>query len=642
MFTSLLVANRGEIACRVFRTASRMGIRTIAVYSDADRDALHVAQADEAVYLGPAPATESYLDISKVIDAARRSGAQAIHPGYGFLSENADFAQACTDAGFIFVGPPASAIRTMGSKMASKRLMEAAGVPILPGYHGDNQDAKFLAQQADEIGYPLLIKASAGGGGKGMRLVTKSEEFAGQLQSARREAKSAFGDDDVLLERYLTAPKHIEVQLMADAHGEVVHLFERDCSVQRRHQKVIEEAPAPTVSAELRERLGQTAVMAAKRVGYVGAGTVEFIAEGGEFFFMEMNTRLQVEHPVTEAITGLDLVELQLRVAAGEPLGLVQEDLSIQGHAIEVRLYAENPAKKFLPSTGQLVRFEIPDTIRVDTGVRTGDTVSMHYDPMLAKLIAHGPDRRSAIAALSGALAQSMVAGVEHNLGYLRGMLEHEAFGAGDYTTGLADQIHNQVVPDRQAVSAVMAALFVLAAHAGTDPWSTRDGFRSNLPARCRVLLRQGKTALTVDIGEHSAVVNEQTFTLVGRHCTVTGQVNVRLDERNERAEVIRDNTTLYVMSGGHTERFIELTDDISRYQNQSLSHGGVVSPMPGQVIAVNVKIGAKVKAGDVLVVVEAMKMEHSITAPKDGTIKRMACAVGDRVEEGVDLVEFD
>ena len=642
MFTSLLVANRGEIACRVFRTANRMGIRTIAVYSDADRNALHVASADEAVYLGAAPASESYLDIAKVIDAALTSGAQAIHPGYGFLSENANFAQACVDAGLIFVGPPASAIRIMGSKVESKRLMESAGVPVLPGYHGDNQDAEFLAQAADEVGYPLLIKASAGGGGKGMRLVNEAGEFASQLQSAQREARSAFGDDVVLLERYLTAPKHIEVQLMADTHGDVVHLFERDCSVQRRHQKVIEEAPAPTVSADLRNKLGQTAVMAAKRVDYVGAGTVEFIAEGDEFFFMEMNTRLQVEHPVTEAITGLDLVEMQLRVAAGEPLGIAQEDLSIHGHAVEVRLYAENPSKKFLPSTGRLVRFDIPDTIRVDTGVRAGDSVSMHYDPMLAKLIAHADDRRGAINALAGALGEAMVAGVEHNLGYLRGMLEHDAFIAGDYTTSLADIVHDEVVPDRQATSAVLASLFILAAHDDDDPWNTRDGFRSNLGAHRRVHLRQGKNELTVEIGEDRAVVNEQTFTLAEPHCTAKGKVRARLDGCNEKAAVLRDSNTVYVMIGGHTERFIELTDDISRYQNQSLSHGGVVSPMPGQVIAVNVKEGARVKSGDVLVVVEAMKMEHSITAPRAGVVKKLVCAVGDRVEEGVELVEFD
>jgi 3-methylcrotonyl-CoA carboxylase alpha subunit len=648
VFDSLLVANRGEIACRVFRTAKRMGLRTIAVYSDVDADAMHVACADEAVCIGPAPATESYLDISKVIDAARSTGAAAIHPGYGFLSENAEFAQACVDAGIIFVGPPASAILTMGSKMASKALMEEAGVPVLPGYHGANQDADFLAQQAQQIGFPLLIKASAGGGGKGMRLVTAAEDFDNQLTGARREAKSAFGEDAVLLERYLTAPKHIEVQLMADSHGDVVHLFERDCSVQRRHQKVIEEAPAPTVSTEMRNKLGQTAIMAAKKVAYEGAGTVEFIAEGGEFYFMEMNTRLQVEHPVTEAITGMDLVEMQLRVASGEPLGITQGELTMQGHAVEVRLYAENPGKKFLPSTGKLAWFEIPDSIRVDTGVRSGDEVSMHYDPMLAKLIAHGPDRAAAVAKLAHALKGAAVAGVDHNLGYLAGVLEHDAFIAGDYTTQLAELVHEEVVPKQTTAFAILASLFVLADRAGADPWTATDGFRNNLPARQRVLLRQGKTEMVIDIASDQASVDGQSVALSSHHEQfkaaqegTLATVSARIEGQNLSARVLRQHTVLYVMCGGHTEKFIEQTDDLSRYTSQSLSHGGVVSPMPGQVIAMNVKVGDKVKQGDVLAVVEAMKMEHSITAPKAGTVSQVTCTVGDRVDEGFELVVF-
>jgi 3-methylcrotonyl-CoA carboxylase alpha subunit len=612
------------------------------VYSQADADAMHVSMADDAVAIGPAEAVHSYLNIDRIIAAARQSGAAAIHPGYGFLSENADFARACQAADIVFVGPPVAAIETMGSKMASKRLMEQAGVPVLPGYHGDVQDPDFLAQQAQAVGYPLLIKASAGGGGKGMRLVTDEQEFAAQLAGAKREAAAAFGNDAVLLERFLTSPKHIEVQLMADRHGEVVHLFERDCSVQRRHQKVIEEAPAPTVSAPLREKLGQTAIMAARKVGYVGAGTVEFIAEGDEFFFMEMNTRLQVEHPVTEAITGLDLVELQLQVAAGEPLPVAQQDLHIHGHAVEVRLYAENPANRFLPSTGRLHHFHVPNSIRIDTGVRTGDEISPHYDPMLAKLIAHGPDRQSAVAALASALRGAEVAGVEHNLGYLIGVLEHDAFVRGDYTTSIADSVHEDVVPDQHAAFAVLAALFVLEEQQGSDPWQCASGFRSNLPARKRVLLRRGKKELQVDIGDVTASVNATVLSLGAVHEAVTGAVNARIEGHNRHARVLRVANFLYVMCDGHTERFIELTDDISRYQNQALSRGGIAAPMPGQVIAVNVKAGDAVKQGDVLVVVEAMKMEHSVRAPQAGTVKKVLFAPGDRVEEGAALVELE
>lgn len=642
MFTSLLVANRGEIACRIFRTAQHMGMRTIAVYSEADAQALHVALADECVCLGPAPATESYLAVEKVIAAAKATGAEAIHPGYGFLSENADFAQACEAAGIIFVGPPASAIQTMGSKMASKRLMQSAGVPVLPGYHGENQDPEVLAQEAEKVGYPLLIKASAGGGGKGMRLVTSAADFETQLAGAKREAKAAFGSDEVLLERYLTSPKHIEVQLMADRFGQVIHLFERDCSVQRRHQKVIEEAPAPTVSQPLREALGATAIRVAQSVDYVGAGTVEFIAQDDEFFFMEMNTRLQVEHPVTEAITGLDLVEWQLRIAAGEQLAINQIDLRMVGHAIEVRLYAENPAKKFLPSTGQLVCFEVPEDIRTDTGVRAGDYVSPHYDPMLAKLIAHGPDRTTALARLSDALRHAKVAGVEHNLGYLNGMLGHPDFVAGDYTTSLAEQVHDEVVPDQQATSALLAALFVLERARGDLPWCQADGFRTNLPARKRVLLRQGKQELQIDIGDEVGTVNGGPFSLYAIHAASNGRVSARVDGRQLVADIVHNGQFLYVMCAGHTERFIELTDDISRYQHQSLHMGGITSPMPGQIVSVNVEKGQAVRAGDLLVVVEAMKMEHSIVASKAGVVARVFYATGDRVEEGAELIALD
>ncbi len=645
MFDTLLVANRGEIACRVFRTARRLGMRTVAVYSEADHAALHVAMADDAICIGPAPAAQSYLLIDEVIAAAQQSGAQAVHPGYGFLSENADFADACVSAGLTFVGPPAQAIRTMGSKTASKQLMEASAVPILPGYHGNEQDPDFLAEQAEAVGYPLLIKASAGGGGKGMRLVEDSGAFLDQLAGAKREALAAFADDQVLLERYLTSPKHIEVQLMADTHGNAVHLFERDCSVQRRHQKVIEEAPGPTVTQEMRERLGSTAVQAAKGVGYVGAGTVEFIAEGDEFFFMEMNTRLQVEHPVTEAITGLDLVELQLKVAAGEPLPVAQADVSLTGHAIEARLYAENPGKKFLPSTGRVVHFSIADDVRIDTGIRSGDEVTMHYDPMLAKIIAHGANRAEAIASLSRALSTSEVAGVEHNLGYLHGMLAQPAFVDGSYTTGLAETVHEEVVPQLKSQAAVFATLFELdneAADSGTQElWSATRGLRLNLPPRQRLHLAQGKRSVSVDIRVESVVVGDEEFELDAVQALGNGGYRIRLGGHNLQARVIRESNQLYVMCQGHTERFTVLTDDLSRYTGMALNQGGIVAPMPGQVIAVSVKVGDKVKQGDVLAVVEAMKMEHSITAPKDGTVAAVSCRVGDRVEEGVVLVEL-
>ncbi|MEM7098797.1 MAG: biotin carboxylase N-terminal domain-containing protein [Pseudomonadota bacterium] len=622
MLKSILVANRGEIACRVFRTARALGIRTIAVYSEADMGAVHVQAADEAYLIGPAPALESYLDIEKIISVAHQSGAQAIHPGYGFLSENAAFAQACADADIIFVGPGVSAIQSMGSKMMSKRLMEEAGVPILPGYHGDDQSLENLADEADRVGYPLLIKASAGGGGKGMRLVESADQFADQLAAARREAKAAFGDDDVLLERYLTAPKHIEVQLMADQHGNVVHLFERDCSVQRRHQKVVEEAPGPTISPQLREELGAKAVLAAKKVDYIGAGTVEFIAQGDEFYFMEMNTRLQVEHPVTEAITGLDMVELQLKVASGQPLPVSQDDITLTGHAVEVRLYAENPSRKFLPATGELICFEIPDSIRVDAGVEQGSVVSMHYDPMLAKLIAYGDSRSAAIAILDQALAGCRVAGVEHNLGYLRGLIRTPVFQEGSYTTSIAEDVHADVVPDNKEIHAAHIALSMLQSNE-QSVWSANPGFRLNMQRRSRLSLQQGKTQFDVVSGE-GVTVNG-----VGIPHVPQGSVLVSEDK-------------IYSIIQGHTERFTQLTDDLSRYQQLSLSGGGITAPMPGQVIAVRVEVGNKVAAGDELVVVEAMKMEHSVSAPKAGMVKAVFCEAGARVEEGVVLVEVE
>ena len=642
MIRSLLVANRGEIACRIFRTARRLGIRTIAVYSDADVGAMHVAMADESVCLGAARASESYLNITKIIDAAVSTQAQAVHPGYGFLSENSGFAQACLDAGLIFVGPSPEAIELMGSKIASKQVMEAAGVPVLPGYHGTNQDADFLRQQAQAIGFPLLIKASAGGGGRGMRRVDKAEEFMAQLAGAQREARAAFDDDAVLLERYLDEPKHIEVQLMADNHGNVIHLFERDCSVQRRHQKVVEEAPGPWVDALLRSQLGQSAIEAAKQVGYVGAGTVEFIVQDGAFFFMEMNTRLQVEHPVTEAITGLDLVEMQLDIAANQMLSVGQEDVQMQGHAVEVRLYAENPAKHFLPSTGKLVHFALSEQIRVDAGVCEGDRISPYYDPMLAKLIAHGATRQIAIRSLITALRSTRIAGVEHNLGYIIRVLEHADFLAGDYTTHLLPASHEAFIPRAQSPFAALAALSIFLQEADNMRWSAGSGFRSNAPCERQIHLLHKKQVVSVSVHEQHLSIGSDRIDyqiMPGAH----GQdMSVQLDGVMLQAKVARDASALYVMSGGHTEKFLDLTDDLSRFQDQSLSLGGIIAPMPGQLIAVHVREGDSVQQGDVLAVLEAMKMEHTITAPKAGIVLEVFCGEGERVDEGVTLVALD
>ncbi|MGE3784524.1 MAG: acetyl/propionyl/methylcrotonyl-CoA carboxylase subunit alpha, partial [Alphaproteobacteria bacterium] len=509
MFSKILIANRGEIACRVIRTARRIGIATVAVYSEADAGALHVAMADEARLIGPPPARESYLNIEAVIAAARDSGAEAVHPGYGFLSENAEFAEACTAAGIVFIGPPPAAIRAMGSKSAAKALMEAHGVPVVPGYHGTDQDERRLAAEAERIGFPVMIKASAGGGGRGMRVVADATEFARALDGARREAKGAFGDDTVLIERHLERPRHIEVQVFGDLHGNIVHLFERDCSIQRRHQKVVEEAPAPGLTPERRRDLGKAGIAAARAVGYVGAGTVEFITEeGGErFYFMEMNTRLQVEHPVTEAVTGIDLVEWQFRVAAGEFLPLRQDEIAVAGHAIEVRLYAENPARGFLPATGTLHRLHLPEgeAIRVDTGVRQGDTVTPFYDPMIAKIIARGEDRTAALARLRRALADTAVLGVTTNLGFLARVAADGEFAAGAVDTGFIDR-HRDVllrVANRAPTLALAAAVLdrLLSDDARVrgepvpDPWSRRDGWRLNLAAAQRdFLFRCGET----------------------------------------------------------------------------------------------------------------------------------------------------
>ncbi len=657
----LLVANRGEIAVRIMRTAKAMGIATVAVHSDADARALHVETADEAYPIGPAPARESYLKIDAILAAAKASGADAIHPGYGFLSENADFADACAAAGIIFVGPPASAIRAMGSKSAAKALMETAGVPLVPGYHGADQDPALLAREADRIGYPVLIKASAGGGGKGMKVVRAAEDFAEALGSAQREARSAFGDDRVLVEKYLTRPRHIEVQVFADAQGDAVYLHERDCSIQRRHQKVVEEAPAPGLTPERRAAMGKAAVDAAKAVGYVGAGTVEFIAEGEQFFFMEMNTRLQVEHPVTEAITGQDLVEWQLRVARGEPLPLAQAAIPLAGHAIEVRLYAEDPARDFLPQVGRLdhlrLPFDVPG-VRVDAGVRAGDTVSIHYDPMIAKIIGMGADRAEAVGRLQAALAATEVVGLPTNRAFLQAIAGHPAFAAADLDTGFIERFAADLLPPPAPVddrTVALAALAVLleearASAASADPadafspWGLAPGWRLNRAAY--VDLTFDDRGARIAVRAHYRT-DGFTLDLPDRAMTVSGTVAAdgtlvaRLDGVRLKARVVRSGTRLTVFAGG-AERMVEFIDPRIASIEATGTAGRLVAPMPGTVIRVAVSPGQTVAKGAPLVVVEAMKMEHTIAAPRDGIVQAVNCAVGDLVDEGAELLVLE
>ena len=666
MFTTLLVANRGEIACRVIRTARRMGLVTVAVHSEADAGAPHVRQADRSVCIGPAPATESYLNIGALLDAAAKTGAEAIHPGYGFLSENADFASACEEAGRIFVGPTPAAIRSMGSKIEAKQRVAAAGTPVVPGYQGEDQSLATLRTEAERIGFPLLVKASAGGGGKGMRLVESAGELEDSVAAAQREAASAFGDDAVLLERYLTAPKHIEVQLLADTHGNVLHLFERDCSVQRRHQKVIEEAPGPTVTEELRQAMGDAAIRAARAIDYRGAGTVEFIAQDGEFHFMEMNTRLQVEHPVTEMVVrarldgteaALDLVEWQLRIAAGEALPFAQEDLRIRGHAVEARVYAENPKRRFLPSSGRLahVGFADGEGVRVDAGVETGSDVPVHYDPMLAKVIAHGADRGEAIGRLDRALAGSEVVGVEHNIAYLRRVLAHEEFRGGRFTTRLAEDHADDLTPEASPLAPVIAALARLAGE-GADPWATRDAFRLNLPHEQSFSVRQGRERATVSLrfepgGAVAATLTpakgEPTTSSLDAIRVADGSFSARAQHEDGTSEtlaarLVRRGDDIYVTQSGDTERIAFASRDAGAYGTIGDPAGRIVAPMPGQIAAVAVKSGDRVKLDQPLLTLEAMKMEHSIRAPAAGTVKQVLVAPGDRVEEGTELIVLD
>ncbi|BBK41696.1 biotin carboxylase subunit of acetyl-CoA carboxylase [Allostella vacuolata] len=654
MFRSILVANRGEIACRVMATARRLGLRTIAVYSEADRDALHVRSADEAWAIGPAAARDSYLSIPALVAAIRASGAESVHPGYGFLSENAGFAEAVASDGAVFVGPPPDAIRAMGSKSAAKALMEAAGVPVVPGYHGEDQSPAVLEAAAARIGYPVLIKASAGGGGRGMRVVEGPDELAAAIEGAAREAASAFGDGRLLVEKYLTRPRHIEMQVFADAHGRVLHLFERDCSIQRRHQKVIEEAPAPGMTAARRQAMGEAATAAARAIGYRGAGTVEFIAEGDDFWFMEMNTRLQVEHPVTEMITGLDLVEWQLRVAAGEPLPFAQEALSIRGHAIEARLYAEDPAQDFRPATGRLAHLSLPQGIagvRVDAGVAEGDAVSIHYDPMIAKIVAHGSDRDEAIRRLGAALAATEVVGVVTNRDFLAGIVGHPAFAAADLDTGFiarhrADLSPEATPADRDTLAA--AALLVLVqereeAARDPSPWATADGWRIGERARRRLLFRDGGATMPVDVvyadRGWGLEIAGGTVAADGRHLP-DGRLAVDLDGRRRTLAAVRVGEQIQIFGAGASHR-LTLLDPLAPPAAAEAGAGRLTAPMPGRVTRVLVAVGDRVAAGQGLLVLEAMKMEHTIKAPVVGVVGGLRYAEGDLVDEGAELVEL-
>jgi len=648
MLRSLLIANRGEIACRIARTARRMGIETIAVYSEADAQALHVKAADRAFPIGPAPARDSYLNIDRIIETARAAGAGAIHPGYGFLSENPAFADACAKAGVVFVGPPASAMRAMGSKSAAKMLMQTSGVPLLPGYHGDNQDADFLAEEARSIGFPVVIKAVAGGGGRGMRVVTNAAEFHAALASARQEGASSFGDDRVLIERYLQRPRHIEVQVFADTLGNAVHLFERDCSAQRRHQKVIEEAPAPHITEARRQAMGQAAVNAAKAVGYVGAGTVEFIADDDGYYFLEMNTRLQVEHPVTELVTGFDLVEWQLRVANGEPLPAAQSDIALRGHAFEARIYAEDPARDFAPSIGRLALFRTPkeqDGVRVDTGFTTGDSVSIHYDAMLAKLICHGPTREVALHRFGRALAECAVAGVASNLDLLGRIAAHPAFADGRIDTGFiaregATLLAAQSTPTPDVLA--IAALAVLSAESeasGDDPWDQRDQWWLNT-SRVRVLpFSDGTETFPVNVQRDG-----DAWRINGMACRAEGAgdagLRVCLDGVWRTVLVTHDSQVITLRDQGETWR-LTLPDALSTDDEEDDAGDRLIAPIPGQVTQVSVKAGDRVERGDILVVMEAMKTVFRLAAPADAVVAEVPCAVGETVQEGQMLVGF-
>ena len=682
MFKKILIANRGEIACRVAATCARLGIKTVAVYSDADANAKHVSSCDEAVYIGASSPKESYLRWEKIIETALATGAQAIHPGYGFLSENDAFATACQAAGLVFIGPPASAIQAMGLKAESKQLMEKAGVPLVPGYHGANQDPAFLQTQADGMGYPVLIKASAGGGGKGMRIVDKSADFAAALASCKRESINSFGDDAVLIEKYVQRPRHIEIQVFGDKQGNYVYLFERDCSVQRRHQKVLEEAPAPGLSEAMRQQMGATAVAAARAVNYVGAGTVEFIVEqqpdgAMNFFFMEMNTRLQVEHPVTEAITGLDLVEWQLLVASGEPLPLKQEQLRITGHAIEARICAENPDNQFLPATGQLKVYGLPEhvtferttggnsavNVRVDSGVREGDTISPYYDSMIAKLIVHGATREQALARMEDALAKTHIVGLNTNVQFLRYVVRSDSFVQANLDTGLIPReqatLFNQepVGVELAVAAAVVHTLHAESTQVGgnvkahaqsvqsvwTDPWASRDGWQSHgIHARAFEFEFHGEKvaaqlrylhdgALHLTVGETSGALS---------YSHTSSGFDISFSKHRTVAKTYKSNDVVGVFIGQGATQIIAI--DLLEHAGETHEEGGrLTAPMPGKVVSFSVKAGDKVAKGQALAVMDAMKMEHTIASPTDGVVQELLYQPGDQVVEGAELLKL-
>ena len=695
MFKKILIANRGEIACRVAATARRMGIHTVAVYSDADAHAQHVQACDEAVHVGASAPKDSYLRWERILQAAKDTGAQAVHPGYGFLSENEDFAKACAAAGLVFIGPPASAILAMGLKAESKRLMETAGVPLVPGYHGADQDEALLQREADRIGYPALIKASAGGGGKGMRVVEKSEDFAAALVSCKREAINSFGSDAVLIEKYVQRPRHIEIQVFGDTQGNCVYLFERDCSVQRRHQKVLEEAPAPGMTEALRAQMGAAAVAAAKAVNYVGAGTVEFIVEQGDvyglagadegfaagppqgktaptggseplaagsvgarFYFMEMNTRLQVEHPVTEAITGLDLVEWQLRVASGEPLPLQQSEIRMTGHAIEARICAENPDNNFLPATGTLQVYRKPQassfersSIRVDDGVREGETISPFYDSMVAKLIVHGDTREQALARLDTSLAQTHIVGLSTNVQFLRHVVRSESFATAKLDTALIEResavlFKQDPVGMQAAAAAVIAdALQAEAAAQGHDPFSRRDGWQSHgITQRRFELAYDGQSHSAQLRYERGGVLSLQVGEAAAAPLQLTphpdGGLWVQFNGARVHSQVYAQGELRHVFTP-HGATRISLLNPLAHAGEAAQEGGRLTAPMPGKVVSFAVKAGDKVKAGQALAVMEAMKMEHTIAAPQDGTVAELLYAPGDQVAEGAELLKL-
>jgi 3-methylcrotonyl-CoA carboxylase alpha subunit len=655
-FRTLLIANRGEIACRVIRSARAMGLRTVAVYSEADRDAVHVAMADEAVLLGPARARDSYLNIERVIEAARQSGAEAVHPGYGFLSENAEFAQACLDAGLVFVGPTAAMMTAMGSKSGSKELMEKAGVPLVPGYHGEAQDEATLARAADRIGFPVLVKASAGGGGRGMRAVNSAGELAAAIVSAKREAKAAFGDDRMLIEKFVQNPRHIEVQIVGDSHGNLLSLFERECTLQRRHQKVIEEAPSPTLDPRQREVVCAAARKAAAAVNYVGAGTIEFVSDGKEVFFIEMNTRLQVEHPVTELVTGIDLVEWQLRVAFGEKLPMAQDEITLDGHAIEARIYAENPQKNFMPSVGRIKTWRTPDAVdglRIDAGYRDGDAVSPHYDAMLAKVIAWAPTRQAAIERLNRGLEQTDVRGIVTNIPFLAALVTHPDVRANVIDTGFIERELTQLTAPSTpgdielcaAVAAIVHEERKSARKEAHSPWQTFGwmpvgkrqrvfAFRQATGAEQKVTLQYGAGASVLSIGERQ-------FTFETSSADDDGGFDLTLDGMKSRVMAVIDGHELYLRTRGG--RFdLHWVDPFGGETEEQVGEDKIVAPLPGTVVALLAEEGATLEKGAAILTLEVMKMEQTLRAPFAGVLRKIKCRVGDIVGEGVELAEIE